>query len=213
MTCFKFLFFAIIGLCSSQSWAFACSAYADHNSVVINGVIGDRELIEKCPEGVLNPSNPTMFFISSPGGNIDKILAVTEELRTAFQGAYDLSHIVPTVVVYEQCESACIPILSALNIMAQNGQIRLIVDRRTIIGFHGCSDHANADDPGHYSVDGTKRYLDFWKMQGGNRAWIDAFYREFFTSEIIHEMRATNSRLLGANLLNYAEIADTSMLQ
>lgn len=213
MTYLKIIFLVIVGVCAGQAWAFACNSYPDHNSVVIKGVIGEEHLIPRCPDGVMNPKNPTIFFFSSPGGNIDKIIQFTEDLREQLQGAYEMSHAIPTVVIYNQCESACIPVLSALNLMAKAGQIRLIVDRMTIMGFHGCSDHANKEDPGHYSVEGTQRYINYWIYQGGNKAWIDAFYDQFFNSEKIREMRPTNSRLAGASLLNYAEIADTSMLR
>jgi|GEM_PF-3619664 len=212
MTYIKILLFAFVATSASQAWAFACNSYPDHNSIDIHGVIGgETALIPRCPGGVLNPRNPTIFFLSSPGGNIDKVIQFVADLQAEIQGAYELSNAIPTVVIRNQCESACVLVLSALNRMAKAGQIRLLVDRRTIIGLHGCSVHADAEDPGHYTVEGTRRYLGYWVYLGGNQAWIDAYYEQLFTSEKIREMHPNDRRLSGARLLDYAAITDTSI--
>jgi hypothetical protein len=215
MTYLRLFLLAIVATCASQAWAFACNSYPDHNSIDIHGVIGQKDtpLIPRCPNGTINPNNPTTFLLSSPGGNIDKIIQFVADLQAQIQGAYELSHAIPTVVVHNQCESACVLVLSALNRMAKDGQIHLLVDRRTIIGLHGCSVHADADatDPGHYTVEGTQRYLSYWIYLGGNQAWIDAYYEQLFTSEKIREMHPNDRRLSGSRLLDYASITDTSM--
>lgn len=215
------LIFAILS--ASQAWGFACRSYQDRNEIDIRGLIGrvgpqnndendGKKLIADCPEGVIDFAKPTTYFFSSPGGNIDQVREYAAELKAKLKTAKETSNIVPIVVVDTECQSACIPILSSLNRLAGQGAIRLIIDRKTILGFHGCSDHeagAPEDDEGVYSSQGTARYLTNWTMLGGSADWIRTNY-QFFETATLTQMNPEDGRLADSDLVNHAEIIATN---
>jgi hypothetical protein len=204
----------LIGFCASHAQAFACRSYANHNEVYISDVVVNEGAIPKCPAGTTDPALTTYFFLSSPGGYIDHIKTVVSDLRKELDSSFETSQVTPTVIVQSHCESACIPILSALNKMAAEGFIHLVVDRHTILGFHGCSDpdSANPNAGKHFSIEGTQRYHKIWKTQGGNPEWID-LNAAFFESDKIHELKPDDPRLWGSQILDYAEIGDAGVYQ
>lgn len=198
----------LVGFCANQAFAFACRSYPDRNEIDIKGFIGHKQIpfISDCPLDVIDPRKPAVYFLSSEGGDIDKINVVVRQLRSLLRKSLELSGVAPTVVVHEQCQSACIPVLSALNKMAKENKISLVVDPNTIIGFHGCSDRAagsSEDDPGVFSVAGTARYITYWQTWGGNIDWVVQYW-DFFDSADLHQMKIGDPRLEGANLVEYA---------
>src|SRR5256885_2152729 len=126
--------FVLLSLAFATTPAFAvvCRDFPNHSEISIEGKIGSEEIMNyhlggNCKDGIApRLKKPVVIYLSSFGGYIDKINDFVRGMRKMFVKAKDRSGVMPTFVIHEECSSACIPIMSAINQMAKEGLVYLV---------------------------------------------------------------------------------------
>jgi hypothetical protein len=204
---FKLLAVVFFGILSVNAYAYSCKELPDHNEIWVNGMEDQRP--DQACVGRLSRilDKPVVFYFQSPGGYIDHIEPFVSGMKNLFVIARKRSQVLPTVIVHNECQSACIPILSGFNQLAKENLIALYIHPETIIGFHGCSDEYAEEPKLRYTVEGTNRYLDFLEKLGGSRLWIEA-HKNLFATATITAFLPTDRILDGSGILDAAIIGN-----
>lgn len=206
MKILSILFLAAMVMPVHRALAFTCEYYPDHNEIEISGTIGEIDIARWCGRNLSSHLVlPSVFFLSSPGGDIDQITDFVKNIKKLFEEAYRMSNVMPAVIVAKECSSACLPVLTAINQMAKEQLIYLVLDPDTSLGFHGCSDHTASDPQGHYSLEGTKRYFRYWVSLGGNANWLEQ-NGDLFETERITALSPLDARLSGSQIFDFAAV-------
>jgi hypothetical protein len=205
----------ILGLfLTPRAFGFACEYYGDHNEIELKGEIQDLHIGRTCPDGLERIlQKPTVFFLTSIGGNIERIVRLAVEFRRVAVMAYEHSGVLPTVIVKEHCSSACLPVLASLNRLSEEGLIHLIVAHNTLLGFHGASKQFAGSTSKNYTREGTIRYLGYFQRMGGRANWIrqhKAYFRSAKLTELYPDVNWAN--LHGANLIDHARVMNLNEL-
>jgi hypothetical protein len=207
MQLFRTLTFIVILFSAHRALGLTCRDFSDHAEVTISDM-EDTKVGADCPTGVAPfMRKPLTFFFTSYGGNIDHINHIVNEMKTVMTKAQRESGFAPVVVITEACMSACIPILAGFNQMAKEKIITLVIDSKTSIGFHGCSDVYDEEPKLRFTVEGTNRYLKYLAMNGGSTEWISR-HMDLFASPRIREFSPTAPDLQDSGIFEYAEIRD-----
>lgn len=143
-------------------------------------------------------SDKTIIDFSSQGGNPHALTALVTWFKSQLRGAK------PTFIVRRQCASTCIGFLATLNNMAGKGHLKLIIDSKTHIGFHGCWNL----DKQIYEHKCTVEMIRYLSSQGMESRWLndhqDNFHRP--TKEYIVNYKAEDAGLRDSGLMNHASI-------
>lgn len=186
------LFFVFSSLFVSKSFAFTCTVYPNRVEVGI-GKFETKLTHDICEkEIIMNHRLGTVIVLSSYGGFVREVPSTLMALDKILQMTKAKKVGLPVVVVREYCMSACIPILAAFNKLATRGELFLIVDSRTRIGFHGASIPYDAkgliaeEDAKivrkEYSSLGTLNYLHISTILGIQIPWL-IDHAEYFASD------------------------------
>jgi hypothetical protein len=205
MHTFKLLAVVFFGILSMNAYAYSCKEMPDHNEIWIDGMEDLRP--DRACAGQLNAilDKPVVFYFQSPGGYIDHIEGFVDGMKMLFAMARRHSKALPTMVVHNECQSACIPILSGFNQLAKENLIALYIHPETVIGFHGCSDEYAEEPKRRFTVEGTLRYLGFLEKLGGNPLWIEA-HKDLFATPTITAFLPADRILADSGILDAAII-------
>lgn len=118
------------------------------------------------------------IFIRSPGGNPNGPVWIINWLTMQL----DRTRAVPTVYVFDRCESACVVLLTALNKLADQHRIQLILSSALVVGFHGSIiDENTYTTPDQGQIAQIREY-------GGNGIWLEQ-HKSYFTRPTVDFIR------------------------
>lgn len=164
-------------------------------------IYGRIEFDQKYPK--LKLREPTRIFITSKGGNPHGVEPMVKWLISEFG---QTNH-KPTVIFRRACESSCIGLLAAMNQLVRYGMIELILDSKTLLGFHGCSTNSV------FNKECTAKFIKEHIRYGVKRSWIsqNLYLYSYPKAGFIVQPKVRDPIFKNSNLFHYALIEDDTL--